>query len=287
MTDSEIGNKIAEARRKKHMTQKELGDAIGISDKVISKWENGKARPNIAYVENIEQVLEINIRAKYKPERKKTISLRLFILILVAVVVCISLCTIIYFNSKLHEMQKYYEKKLEAKDNTSHNLLDFSFTDASGKEHSLSANIELGDGWKIQDSDASDSTPLFDTKNIIDSDGKTIGYMGIQLLPDKGYKLPYKPDTSDLMELYNQVSLGNDYNFDVRNSYAEIRNDDSEIVGETDVYVSGTINNDIERYDYGILAYKRYEECYLGVILFREKVGVHQKDNIAQSISIQ
>lgn len=287
MTESEIGNQIADARRKKHMTQKELGDVLGISDKVISKWENGKAKPNIAYVENIEQVLGINIKSEYKPKNKKTLSLKVFVLILIAAVISNSLCLIFYFNSRLDRMKAYYEKKLEEASNTSYSHLDFSFIDASGKEHSLTTNIKLGDGWKVQDADGSDSTPLFDTRKIIDSDGNIIGYIGIQLLPDNDYKLPSKPETADLMELYNQVALGNDYNFDVRNSYAEIKNDVSDIIGETDVYVSGSINNDIERYDYGILAYKRYEECFLGVILFREKVGVHQKDEIAQSISIQ
>ncbi|MGN0240221.1 MAG: multiprotein-bridging factor 1 family protein, partial [Candidatus Weimeria sp.] len=86
------------------------GDVLGISDKVISKWENGKAKPNIAYVESIEQILGINIKSEYKPKNKKTLSLKVFVLILIAAVISSSLCLIFYFNSKLDRMKAYYEK---------------------------------------------------------------------------------------------------------------------------------------------------------------------------------
>lgn len=34
-----IGKFIAECRKKKEMTQKELGDQLGVTDKSVSKWE--------------------------------------------------------------------------------------------------------------------------------------------------------------------------------------------------------------------------------------------------------
>lgn len=97
------------------------------------------------------------------------LSLKVFALILITAVISNSLCLIFYFNSRLDRMKAYYEKKLEEASNTSYSHLDFSFIDASGKEHSLTTNIKLGDGWKVQDADGSDPTPLFDTRNIIDS----------------------------------------------------------------------------------------------------------------------
>lgn len=36
-----IGCFISEMRKAKNMTQKELGDKLFVSDKTISKWENG------------------------------------------------------------------------------------------------------------------------------------------------------------------------------------------------------------------------------------------------------
>lgn len=36
-----IGNFIAEVRKQQNMTQRELAEKIGVSDKTISKWETG------------------------------------------------------------------------------------------------------------------------------------------------------------------------------------------------------------------------------------------------------
>lgn len=41
MTQNNIGTFIQLSRKTKGLTQKELGDEIGVSDKTISKWENG------------------------------------------------------------------------------------------------------------------------------------------------------------------------------------------------------------------------------------------------------
>ena len=36
-----IDLKIAELRKRNGMTQQELGDILSVSDKTVSKWENG------------------------------------------------------------------------------------------------------------------------------------------------------------------------------------------------------------------------------------------------------
>ena len=41
MDQVKIGNFIADIKKEKRMTQKELAEAIGVSDKAISKWECG------------------------------------------------------------------------------------------------------------------------------------------------------------------------------------------------------------------------------------------------------
>jgi DNA-binding protein len=42
-----IGNFIAEVRKQQNMTQRELAEKIGVSDKTISKWETGKSMPEL------------------------------------------------------------------------------------------------------------------------------------------------------------------------------------------------------------------------------------------------
>ena len=41
MKESNIGEFIQVLRKEKGLTQKELAEIIGMSDKTISKWENG------------------------------------------------------------------------------------------------------------------------------------------------------------------------------------------------------------------------------------------------------
>ena len=48
MEQKEIGEFSAAQRKEKQMTQKQLGEALGISDKAISKWECGKGLPDIS-----------------------------------------------------------------------------------------------------------------------------------------------------------------------------------------------------------------------------------------------
>ena len=42
-----IGEKIRTYRRNCKLTQKELGEKIGVSDKTISSWENSRTMPDL------------------------------------------------------------------------------------------------------------------------------------------------------------------------------------------------------------------------------------------------
>ena len=41
MDEMSVGRRIASLRAEKALTQQELGNAIGVSDKTVSKWETG------------------------------------------------------------------------------------------------------------------------------------------------------------------------------------------------------------------------------------------------------
>ncbi len=53
-----IGNLIAELRKKKNLTQDQLGEKIGVSGKTVSKWENGIYAPNISLLNKLSEALE-------------------------------------------------------------------------------------------------------------------------------------------------------------------------------------------------------------------------------------
>lgn len=69
MDQVKIGNFIAEIRKEKRMTQKELAEAIGVSDKAISKWECGNGMPEMSMLLPLCQELQINVNELLSGER--------------------------------------------------------------------------------------------------------------------------------------------------------------------------------------------------------------------------
>lgn len=61
MDNEKFGNFIKELRKKKGITQKELGDKLNITDKAISKWERGLSFPDIAMLNLLAEFFEIDV----------------------------------------------------------------------------------------------------------------------------------------------------------------------------------------------------------------------------------
>ena len=61
MNQEKIGNFIREMRNKKKMTQQELADKIGVTDRAISKWENGRGTPDITLLIPLAKELNITV----------------------------------------------------------------------------------------------------------------------------------------------------------------------------------------------------------------------------------
>lgn len=56
-----IGKFIAENRKKKNMTQKQLAEKLGVTSKTISRWENGNYMPDISLLKPLSEELEITL----------------------------------------------------------------------------------------------------------------------------------------------------------------------------------------------------------------------------------
>lgn len=51
MDQIKIGKFISECRNTKKITQNELAQKLNITDKAVSKWENGRCMPDISLLE--------------------------------------------------------------------------------------------------------------------------------------------------------------------------------------------------------------------------------------------
>lgn len=70
MNPIKIGNLISKKRKEKSMTQKELAEKLGLTDRAISKWERGLGCPDISYLEDLSKVLGISVVELLRGEEK-------------------------------------------------------------------------------------------------------------------------------------------------------------------------------------------------------------------------
>ncbi len=61
MNDFTFGNYIYELRIKKGLTQVQLGKKLGVSNKAVSKWENGRAYPSVELMLPIAEELGVSV----------------------------------------------------------------------------------------------------------------------------------------------------------------------------------------------------------------------------------
>ena len=61
MNQEKIGRFIAENRKAKKLTQEGLAEKLGITNKSVSKWENGNCLPDSSLFKPLCQILDISI----------------------------------------------------------------------------------------------------------------------------------------------------------------------------------------------------------------------------------
>lgn len=61
MNQEKIGKYIVECRKKKNMTQQELAEKLGVSDRTIGNWENGRNMPDLSLFKPLSEILGISI----------------------------------------------------------------------------------------------------------------------------------------------------------------------------------------------------------------------------------
>lgn len=69
MNQEKTGKFIAELRKEKNMTQIDLADKLGITDRAVSKWENGRGMPDLSLLAPLCEILGVSINELLSGER--------------------------------------------------------------------------------------------------------------------------------------------------------------------------------------------------------------------------
>lgn len=69
MNLKKIGKFIAEMRKAKGLTQEELAEKLGVNNRTISRWENGKNMPDISLYKPLCEILKISIEELVNGEK--------------------------------------------------------------------------------------------------------------------------------------------------------------------------------------------------------------------------
>ena len=69
MNQEKIGKFIYKLRKEKNMTQQELAKRIGVTDRAISKWENGRGLPDLSLIKPLCEQLNITINELLSAEK--------------------------------------------------------------------------------------------------------------------------------------------------------------------------------------------------------------------------
>lgn len=69
MNNEKMAQFISELRKQKSMTQRDLAEQLGVTDKAVSKWERGLSCPDISLLQKLSSILGINVAELLNGER--------------------------------------------------------------------------------------------------------------------------------------------------------------------------------------------------------------------------
>ena len=72
MDQMKIGKFIAALRKEKSMTQEQLGEKLGVTNKTVSRWENGNYMPDVEMLSLLSKEFGVSIHELISGERLST-----------------------------------------------------------------------------------------------------------------------------------------------------------------------------------------------------------------------
>lgn len=142
MNQEKIGKYISEKRKEKKLTQEELAERLGVSDRAVSNWENGKNMPDLSlfkplcnelgitinnlmsgedvndnkYIESLENNIIDIVNVSNKKKKKRTI-----MIITIFYLLIIILFSILLFNN-YYEFDVKYDSRVMACEISNRNI---------------------------------------------------------------------------------------------------------------------------------------------------------------------
>lgn len=114
MDCKKIGEYIQRKRKAIKITQQELGDKLGVTDKAVSKWETGIALPDVSLYKELCEILNITIEELLNGEDNKSIPIDkkkniiiICLSIIVSILLVISLLLGIFFYQNYNKVHVY------------------------------------------------------------------------------------------------------------------------------------------------------------------------------------
>ena len=69
MNDYTFGNFLCSLRTEKGLSQAQLGEMLGVTNKAVSKWENGSAKPNTNLLSRLAEILGVTVEELFASKR--------------------------------------------------------------------------------------------------------------------------------------------------------------------------------------------------------------------------
>ena len=152
-------------------------------------------------------------------------------------------------------------------------------------EEPFSVSLTLPNGWSVKKQEmVEDKFKLLSTfskYNILNEDKVLVGIAGYNK-----YEV-YEGVENEPTAIYNQIALGNDYHFDVRETYKVINETKTGATAVTDVYYSATVNDGKEKRNKGIVSYNKDMLVYVAFEFDKESITDEQLESVTKSIEIK
>lgn len=147
----------------------------------------------------------------------------------------------------------------------------------------FTASLSLPSGWSVADEASPEYSFLtaWSVRYFYSGDGKCVGAIGYNIIPElseEEMKIP--------AAVYNQIALGNDYQFAVRARYDIVKSDDNSETALTDVYYSESVTGNGEKINKGILMLDRSMGVYIAAEFESGALTDEQHRQIAESMEL-